>query len=136
MASRQGASLVEAGCVSAESPSHLDSNPASSNLWCDAPTLRGKYGMEDFLARRSVRASPSQREFFIDNLLQIHFIQIHFIQIHFIQIHLMPSPPASSYSPLQIHFIIVMIRWTGLAPWELEFLFPGSRACSFLEPFW
>ena len=32
-----------------------------------------------------------KREFFIDNLL------------------------------VQIHFIIVMIRWTGLAPWEFEF---------------
>jgi len=31
------------------------------------------------------------REFFIDNLL------------------------------VRIHFIIVMIRWTGLAPWEFEF---------------
>ena len=27
---------------------------------------------------------------------------------------------------VRIHFIIVMIRWTGLAPWEFEFLFPGS----------
>ena len=32
-----------------------------------------------------------EREFFIDNL------------------------------PFRIHFIIVMIRWTGLAPWEFEF---------------
>jgi len=38
----------------------------------------------------------NQREFFIDNLL------------------------------VQIRFIIVMIRWTGLAPWEFEFPFPGS----------
>jgi len=37
-----------------------------------------------------------EREFFIDNLL------------------------------VRIHFIIVMIRWTGLAPWEFEFPFPGS----------
>jgi len=29
-------------------------------------------------------------------------------------------------SLVRIHFIIVMIRWTGLAPWELEFPFPGS----------
>jgi len=36
------------------------------------------------------------REFFIDNLL------------------------------VRIRFIIVMIRWTGLAPWECEFSFPGS----------
>ena len=26
----------------------------------------------------------------------------------------------------RIHFIIVMIGWTGLAPWEFEFPFPGS----------
>ena len=49
------------------------------------------------------------REFFVDNLL------------------------------VRIHVIIVMIRWTGLAPWEFEFPFqvvqphPGillSRKCS------
>ena len=26
----------------------------------------------------------------------------------------------------RIHFIFKMIQWTGLAPWELEFPFPGS----------
>ena len=41
-------------------------------------------------------AKNAEREFFIDNLL------------------------------VRIHFIIVMIRWTGLAPWEFEFPFPGS----------
>ena len=25
---------------------------------------------------------------------------------------------------VRIHFIIVMIRWTGLAPWEIGFHFP------------
>ena len=31
---------------------------------------------------------------------------------------------------VRIHFIIVMIRWTGLAPWEFESPFPGSlQAC-------
>ena len=30
------------------------------------------------------------------------------------------------------HFIIVMIRWTGLAPWEFEFLFPCNLASTFL----
>jgi len=40
-----------------------------------------------------------EREFFIDNLL------------------------------VRIHFIIVMIRWTGLAPWEFEFPFPGDPKC-------
>ena len=32
-----------------------------------------------------------------------------------------------------IHCIIVMIRWTGLAPWEFEFPFPGSLISTFLE---
>ena len=36
-----------------------------------------------------------ERDFFIDNLL------------------------------VRIHFIIVMIRWTGLAPWGFEFPFPA-----------
>jgi len=44
----------------------------------------------------------AEREFFIDNLL------------------------------IRIHFIIVMIRWTGLAPWEFQFPFPGSLASTFL----
>jgi len=49
--------------------------------------------------------SPShnrEREFFIDNLL------------------------------VRIHFIFVMIRWTGLAPWEFELPFPGSLTSTFL----
>jgi len=34
---------------------------------------------------------------------------------------------SSNGMPLvRIHFIIVMIRWTGLAPWEFEFPFLGS----------
>ena len=44
-----------------------------------------------------------EREFFIDNLL------------------------------VRIHFIIVMIRWTGLAPWEFEFPVPGSLISTFLS---
>jgi len=28
--------------------------------------------------------------------------------------------------------IIVMMRWTGLAPWEFEFPFPGSLTSTFL----
>ena len=39
---------------------------------------------------------PLEREVFIDNLL------------------------------VRIRLIIAMIRWTGLAPWEFEFPFPGS----------
>jgi len=52
------------------------------------------------------RGPHSQREseFFIDNLL------------------------------VRIHFIIVMIRWTGLAPWEFEFPVPGSLTSTFLTP--
>ena len=44
-----------------------------------------------------------EREFFIDNLL------------------------------IRVHCIIVMIRWTGFAPWEFKFSFPGSFTCTFLE---
>ena len=44
-----------------------------------------------------------EREFFIDNLL------------------------------VRIHFIIEMIRWTGLAPWEIEFPFPGILTSTFLD---
>ena len=44
-----------------------------------------------------------ERDFFIDNLL------------------------------IRIHFSIVMIRWTGLAPWVYEFPFPGSLTSTFLN---
>ena len=44
---------------------------------------------------RQLTAQGKEREFFIGNLL------------------------------VRIHFITVMIRWTGLAPWEFEFPFPG-----------
>jgi len=27
---------------------------------------------------------------------------------------------------VRIHFVIVMIRWTGLAPWQFEFPIPAS----------
>ena len=30
------------------------------------------------------------------------------------------------------HFFIEMIRWTGLAPWDCEFPFPGSLISMFL----
>jgi len=33
---------------------------------------------------------------------------------------------------VRIHFIIAMIRWTGLAPWGFEFPFPGSLTSTFL----
>ena len=36
------------------------------------------------------------------------------------------------YPLVRIHFIIVMIRWTGLAPREFEFPFPGSLTSTFL----
>ena len=31
-------------------------------------------------------------------------------------------------------FVIKMIWWTGLAPWEVEFPFPGSLISTFLDP--
>jgi len=46
----------------------------------------------------------AQRVFFIDNLL------------------------------VRIHFIIVMIWWTGLAPWEFESPFPGDQRSVFGAP--
>ena len=33
---------------------------------------------------------------------------------------------------VRIHYIIEMIRWTGLAPWEFEFRFPSSLISTFL----
>ena len=33
---------------------------------------------------------------------------------------------------VRIHFIIVMIGWTGLAPWEFELPFPGSLTSTLL----
>ena len=33
---------------------------------------------------------------------------------------------------VRIYFTIVMIRWTDLAPWGLEFSFPGSLTSTFL----
>jgi len=42
--------------------------------------------------------------------------------------------PTQTFSLLEHHhFIIVMIGWTGLAPWELEFPFPGSLTSTVLR---
>ena len=35
---------------------------------------------------------------------------------------------------VRIHFIIVMIKKIGLAPWDFEFPFPGSLKSTFLGP--
>ena len=35
---------------------------------------------------------------------------------------------------VQIHFNTEAIWWTGLAPWEFEFPFPGSITSAFLCP--
>ena len=51
----------------------------------------------------STNTAAREREFFVDNLLA------------------------------RIHFDIVIIRWTGLAPWEFEFPFPGSLTSTFLR---
>ena len=34
---------------------------------------------------------------------------------------------------VRIHFVIVMISWTGLAPWEFAFPFPGRLTSTFLH---
>ena len=33
---------------------------------------------------------------------------------------------------VRIHFVIEMIWWNGLVPWEFEFPFPGSLISTFL----
>ena len=55
-----------------------------------------------FTAFRSSALRKTEREVYIDNLL------------------------------IRIHFIIVMIKWTVLAPWEFESPFPSSRTSTFL----
>ena len=55
-----------------------------------------------FRMNESCNGACGEREFFIANLL------------------------------VRIHYIIVMIKWTGLAPWEFEFPCPGSLTSSFL----
>jgi hypothetical protein len=52
---------------------------------------------------RAMSHACRERDFFIDNLL------------------------------VRIHFINVMMKWTGLARWELEFPFPGSLTSFFLH---
>ena len=34
---------------------------------------------------------------------------------------------------VRTHFLNVVIRWTGLAPWEFEFLSPGCHTFTFLD---
>ena len=59
--------------------------------------LKGLLGpVSGVIEKKKKVRAEAERGFFIDNLL------------------------------VRIHFIIVMIRWTGLAPWEFEFPFPGS----------
>ena len=54
-----------------------------------------------------------------------------------------PNPESQTHAPVErqflidhplvrIHLFIVMIRWTGLAPWAFEFSFPGSLTSTFL----
>ena len=78
---------------------------------CEVPLTAGSK-REAFGRRASLRGlerTPQpperEREFFIDNLL------------------------------VRIHCIIVMIGWTGLAPWESELSFPGSLTSTFLTPY-
>ena len=64
------------------------------------PTLPWRGPGQNSASECSVAKLQHGREFFIDTLL------------------------------VRIHFFIVMIRWTVLAPWVVEFLFPGSLTCS------
>ena len=60
--------------------------------------------LDGIIIFREMSTPPAARKFFIDNLL------------------------------VRIHFIIVMIRWTGLASGEFQFPFPGSLTSTFLAP--
>ena len=106
--------VVVDGLVSPAEAAQLASAPDrfGDALWdsdeddyCDASAAARPDWAADALNEQVLRRScpePREREFFIDNLL------------------------------VRIHFIIVMIRWTGLAPWEFEFPFPGSLTSTFL----
>ena len=50
--------------------------------------------------------------------------------------HLNGAPPRETEFfienlPVGIHLLIVMIRWTGLAPWEFEFRFSSQPYITF-----
>jgi len=61
-----------------------------------------EFTVQDSGSWSGVALVEREREFFIDSLL------------------------------VRIHFIIEMIWWTGLTPWEFGFPFPGSLISSFL----
>jgi len=60
--------------------------------------IKKKKGKGGYLYSHQFSSVSSEREIFTDNLL------------------------------VRIHCIIVMIRWTGLAPWEFDFPFPGRES--------
>ena len=78
-------------------------SPASDNLGSSLNTSIPGFRTTVPVRRASKIGKVAEREFFIDNLL------------------------------VRIHFIIVMIRWIGLAPWEFELPFPGSLTSTFLD---
>ena len=91
-------------CHLLERQSGSDSGPLSSELCAhirQSGSDSGAGTAHPALVRRSRRRrhllEREGEELFIDNLL------------------------------VRIHLIIEMIRWTGLAPWEFGFPFPGSR---------
>ena len=66
------------------------------------PSQTSGFKNEPSLFNVTTAPDLGEKEFFIDNLL------------------------------VRNHFIIVMIRWTGLAPWEFNFRFSGSLTSTFL----
>jgi len=80
----------------------LKYEPASEPLHISPSHARFWWVWRHTLDLSHTQLRRSERGFFIDNLL------------------------------VRIHFIIVMTRWTGLAPWEFEFPFPGSLTSTFL----
>ena len=93
------------------SPSPLRSHPTTGGTGgAHLLPLRGNFSlrgelMHAFVSYRvATEGTGAKREFFIDNLL------------------------------VRIHLSIVMMRWTGLAPWGCEFPVSGSLPSTFLVP--
>ena len=88
---------------------HLTMHPTSRLMWWKLGHMASQISVGNRVGPTHTRSSraytlPTEKESFIDNLV------------------------------VRIHFIIVTIRCTSLAPWEFEFPFPGSLTCTFLTP--
>ena len=60
------------------------------------------------------------------NDIYANFIYVNFIYVNFISLLLQRESSFIDNLVVRIHYTIVMVKWTGLAPWEFE----GSPAPS------